>query len=134
MHAAARRAISSTAAMTQGFAFVAWPAQYRNAGLMAFIVHLNDVVYQKDLGAQTADQAKAIESGAFLLGARDIIAGINKRPHSTKGRLAFSLAVFRAPLSPTAGERMGQPELLIVQKKTPLKQNQLEWGTVFTGH
>ena len=27
---------------------------------MMFIVNLNDVIYQKDLAAQTADQAKAI--------------------------------------------------------------------------
>jgi hypothetical protein len=47
-------------AMTQGFAFVAWPAQYRNSGVMTFVVNLNGVIYEKDLGAQTADQAKAI--------------------------------------------------------------------------
>jgi hypothetical protein len=27
---------------------------------MTFVVNLNGVIYQKDLGAQTADQAKAI--------------------------------------------------------------------------
>jgi hypothetical protein len=47
-------------AMTQGFAFVAWPAQYRNSGVMTFVVNLNGVIYEKDLGTQTPDQAKAI--------------------------------------------------------------------------
>jgi hypothetical protein len=46
--------------MTQGFEFVAWPAQYRNSGVMTFAVNLNGVIYEKDLGTQTADQVKGI--------------------------------------------------------------------------
>ena len=37
--------------MTGGFAFVAYPAEYRNSGVMTFIVAQDGVVYQKDLGA-----------------------------------------------------------------------------------
>jgi hypothetical protein len=36
--------------MTEGFAFVAYPAQYRSSGVMTFIVGSDGVVYQKDLG------------------------------------------------------------------------------------
>jgi hypothetical protein len=46
--------------MTDGFAFVAYPAQYRNSGVMTFIVNLNGAVYEKDLGPKTADLATAI--------------------------------------------------------------------------
>ena len=44
--------------MTGGFAFVAYPADYRNSGVMTFLVDQSGVVYQKDLGANTADIAK----------------------------------------------------------------------------
>lgn len=40
-------------ALTKGFAFVAYPAQYRNSGVMTFIVSQDGVVYEKDLGADT---------------------------------------------------------------------------------
>jgi len=46
--------------MTEGFAFVAYPAQYRNSGVMTFIVNLNGAVYEKDLGPKTADLVKAM--------------------------------------------------------------------------
>jgi hypothetical protein len=47
--------------MTGGFAFVAYPAEYRSSGVMTFIVSEDGVVYQKDLGAQTAVLAKAMK-------------------------------------------------------------------------
>lgn len=40
-------------ALTKGFAFVAYPAQYRNSGVMTFIVNQDGTVYQKDLGSDT---------------------------------------------------------------------------------
>jgi hypothetical protein len=40
--------------LTRGFAFVAFPAQYRNSGVMTFVVNQSGVVYQKDLGTQTS--------------------------------------------------------------------------------
>jgi hypothetical protein len=39
--------------MTEGFAFVAFPAQYRVSGVMSFIVGDDGVVYEKDLGTAT---------------------------------------------------------------------------------
>jgi hypothetical protein len=39
--------------MTDGFAFVAYPAEYRSSGVMTFIVNQDGVVYQKDLGKKT---------------------------------------------------------------------------------
>jgi hypothetical protein len=47
--------------LTRGFAFVAYPAEYRNSGVMTFIVDQDGVVYQKDLGPQTSDLAAAMK-------------------------------------------------------------------------
>jgi len=38
--------------MTEGFAFVAYPAEYRSSGVMTFIVNEDGKVYQKDLGGK----------------------------------------------------------------------------------
>ena len=46
--------------MTEGFAFVAYPAEYRSSGVMTFIVSEDGVVYQKDLGKKTDVLAKAM--------------------------------------------------------------------------
>ena len=40
--------------MTSGFALVAWPAEYGNSGIMTFLVNQEGIVYQKDLGEETA--------------------------------------------------------------------------------
>jgi Protein of unknown function (DUF2950) len=47
--------------MTEGFAFVAYPAEYRSSGVMTFIVDENGAVYQKDLGKKTNVLAKAMK-------------------------------------------------------------------------
>jgi hypothetical protein len=47
--------------MTEGFAFVAYPAEYRSSGVMTFIVNKDGVVYQKDLGKKTDVLAKAMK-------------------------------------------------------------------------
>ena len=47
--------------MTQGFAFVAYPAEYRSSGVMTFIVGADGVVYEKDLGKKTERMAKAMK-------------------------------------------------------------------------
>jgi len=47
--------------MTKGFAFVAYPAEYRSSGVMTFVVNENGVVYHKDLGKNTAVLAKAMK-------------------------------------------------------------------------
>jgi hypothetical protein len=47
--------------LVRGFAFVAYPAEYRNSGVMTFIVNQTGVVYQKDLGPQTSETAAAMK-------------------------------------------------------------------------
>ncbi len=47
--------------MTGGFAFVAYPAEYRSSGVMTFIVGEDGVVYQKDLGKKTEALAKGMK-------------------------------------------------------------------------
>lgn len=47
--------------MTEGFAFVAYPAEYRSSGVMTFIVNQDGVVYQKDLGNKTEALGKATQ-------------------------------------------------------------------------
>jgi len=46
--------------LTRGFAFVAYPAEYRNSGVMTFIVNQDGVVYEKDLGQDTEKLASAL--------------------------------------------------------------------------
>jgi len=46
--------------MTGGFAVLAYPALYRNSGIMTFIVGKDGVIYQKDLGVNTTDLAAAM--------------------------------------------------------------------------
>jgi hypothetical protein len=43
--------------LTGGFAIVAYPAEYRNSGIMTFVTGKDGVVYQKDLGEKTVDTA-----------------------------------------------------------------------------
>jgi hypothetical protein len=47
--------------MTGGFAFVAYPAEYRSSGVMTFIVGTDGVVYQKDLGKKSDVLAKGMK-------------------------------------------------------------------------
>jgi len=47
--------------MILGFAMVAYPAQYGSSGIMTFIVNQNGIVYQKDLGKNTAKTAAAMK-------------------------------------------------------------------------
>jgi hypothetical protein len=46
--------------MTRGFAFLAYPAEYANSGIMSFVVDQDGILYQKDLGPKTADVANAL--------------------------------------------------------------------------
>jgi hypothetical protein len=46
--------------LTRGFALLAYPAEYRNSGIMTFIVGKDGVIYQKDLGEKTTDAAAAL--------------------------------------------------------------------------
>ena len=47
--------------MIGGFALLAWPASYGNSGVMTFMVNQDGVVYQRNLGAKTAQQAANIK-------------------------------------------------------------------------
>jgi hypothetical protein len=46
--------------MIGGFAILAYPAEYRNSGVMTLIINQDGLVFQKDLGEKTADSAKAM--------------------------------------------------------------------------
>jgi hypothetical protein len=46
--------------MTGGFSILAYPAKYRNSGIMTFIIGKDGSVYQKDLGEDTTAAAEAI--------------------------------------------------------------------------
>jgi hypothetical protein len=46
--------------MVGGFAFVAYPAEYRNSGVMTFIINQDGVLLQKDLGKTTTQTASAM--------------------------------------------------------------------------
>ena len=48
--------------MIGGFALVAYPAEYRNSGVMTFLVSHSGAVYQKDLGPQTSRVAARMKS------------------------------------------------------------------------
>jgi hypothetical protein len=47
--------------LTGGFAILAYPAEYRNSGIMTFMVGTDGIIYQKDLGDKTADAAAIAE-------------------------------------------------------------------------
>ncbi|HEY7333610.1 MAG TPA: DUF2950 domain-containing protein [Bryobacteraceae bacterium] len=46
-------------AMTKGYALIAWPSDYGSTGVMTFLVSRVGIVYQKDLGPNTAAIAGA---------------------------------------------------------------------------
>ena len=47
--------------MTEGFAFLAYPAEYKSSGVMTFMIGADGVVYEKDLGKKTDTLAKAMK-------------------------------------------------------------------------
>ena len=48
--------------MTRGFALIAYPARYRDSGVMTFIVNQDGIVFEKDLGPRTRALADRIRS------------------------------------------------------------------------
>ena len=46
--------------LTGGFALLAYPAEYGNSGVMSFQVNQSGIVYQADLGPETAATAAAM--------------------------------------------------------------------------
>ena len=59
-----RSYVDAKGLMTGGFAAIAWPAKYGNSGVMTFLVNHRGIVYQKDLGEQTAAIAEAMKEYA----------------------------------------------------------------------
>lgn len=52
--------IDGTGRMTRGFALIAWPASYDETGVMSFLVAMDGIVYQRDLGEQTSVEVESI--------------------------------------------------------------------------
>ena len=48
--------------LTQGFGLVAWPAEYGASGVQTFLVNQDGVVFQKDLGEDTATVVDSIRT------------------------------------------------------------------------
>ena len=48
--------------MIGGFAIVAYPAKFGTSGIMTFMVNHDGVVFEKDLGETTADEASKMKS------------------------------------------------------------------------
>lgn len=48
--------------MIEGFALVAWPAEYGSSGIMSFIVNHEGTVYEKNLGKNTESAARAMKA------------------------------------------------------------------------
>jgi hypothetical protein len=48
--------------MSAGFAFVAYPVEYRSSGVKTFIVDKSGTIYEKDLGPNTAKLAQAMSA------------------------------------------------------------------------
>jgi len=46
--------------MSAGFAFVAYPVEYRSSGVMTFVVDASGTIYEKDLGPDTTKLARAM--------------------------------------------------------------------------
>lgn len=51
---------ASDGRLTKGFAVIAAPAEYGNSGVMTFMVNQHGVIYERDLGTNTASKAAAI--------------------------------------------------------------------------
>ena len=47
--------------MTGGYALLAYPAEYGNSGIMTFMINQQGMVFEKDLGEDTASLASVIE-------------------------------------------------------------------------
>ena len=48
--------------LAEGFAVLAWPAEYGDSGVMTFQVGRDGIVYESDLGEETAKRAPAIDT------------------------------------------------------------------------
>ena len=48
--------------LSDGWAMVAWPAEYGVTGVMTFLVSHHGVIYQRDLGPESASIAKSMQA------------------------------------------------------------------------
>jgi Protein of unknown function (DUF2950) len=55
----------SSAGRRSGDVFIAYPADYRSSGVMTFVITPDDVVYEKDLGPNTATLARKMTASAL---------------------------------------------------------------------
>jgi hypothetical protein len=56
------KAYLSRGRMTGGFALLAWPAKWRDSGVMTFMINQAGIVFEKNLGPDTARLAPRIET------------------------------------------------------------------------
>lgn len=59
-----RSYLDDTGRLTRGFAVLAWPATHGNSGVMTFLVDHRGIVFEKDLGPETAELVEALETYA----------------------------------------------------------------------
>ncbi len=65
----AKEYVDPSGRMTNGFALIAWPADYDKTGVMSFIVTQDGVVFQRDLGQETsviAEQTTAFDPAGWV--------------------------------------------------------------------
>jgi Protein of unknown function (DUF2950) len=55
----------SSTGRRSGDVFIAYPADYRSSGVMTFVITPDDVVYEKDLGPNTATLARKMTASAL---------------------------------------------------------------------
>jgi len=58
----AKKYLDAQGKLTGGFGVVAWPATYGNSGVMTFVVNQQGIVFQRDLGKDTAKAVSRIQS------------------------------------------------------------------------
>ena len=67
--------------LTRGYAVIAWPAKYGNSGIMTFVINHRGLVFEKDLGPDTAQVVAAIDSydpGPKWSPTEDTLAGVEE--------------------------------------------------------
>ena len=57
-----RNYIDGQGRMTGGFAFIAWPAEYGQTGVLSFQIAADGTLFSMDLGTATATKAKAMQA------------------------------------------------------------------------
>jgi hypothetical protein len=83
MESFGRNRLNRNGKLTGGFAVLAWPAKYRDSGIMSFMVGEDGVIYQKDLGEKTSETATAINS--YNPGEGWTVVLAPERPNATDG-------------------------------------------------